>query len=309
MTHSRQWNGNSPLDSEQVKHGPLAIRNLKEDFSERFGVDHIIGESIDDGAGQDGHHKQLTMKDVSSELLQSGSGFVTVHVDDSHIYCIDYEGREILLTPSEFLIRQAILQKIETKSVWSYRHTPYLSGLYSPICVRMANSVKTGFNLIPETDNYYIDASLCPESIDNSISVISKKRENNGLYTTSVTTYSANVFGIPFTCTSHVTVINFKAYRGGDYLSIKMVLAKNNSIQDIFNNNINDVLLEKIIFSKYMGSGIYSDLPNSLNPSLKWYGQLQKDDDIQLLFVLSDSIADNVTYLNIAANMSIARFT
>lgn len=62
MAHTRAWDHSAPLVSEVVKYGPEAIRNFKEDFSERFGVDHIIAESIADGAGQDGHHKQLTMK-------------------------------------------------------------------------------------------------------------------------------------------------------------------------------------------------------------------------------------------------------
>ena len=141
MTHSRQWNGNSPLDSEQVKFGPTAIRNLKEDFSERFSVDHIIGESIDDGAGQDGHHKQLTMKSLGTTFANLSP--LSFHNNSMQLYSFFSEGDLCIFNASGAGSRI-------TKDGYFFNTRKNTYG-------NLAGIIKTGFNGYYEVDTSFYE--------------------------------------------------------------------------------------------------------------------------------------------------------
>jgi len=71
MPHSRDWDNGVPAFGEIFKYGSLRLRQFLENFEERFDVDHVIDSSVDEGADQDGVHKQLTMKAQNQDLINS----------------------------------------------------------------------------------------------------------------------------------------------------------------------------------------------------------------------------------------------
>lgn len=71
-------NYNTPRFSDPFKDIYSHIRDIKERFGERFGLDHYIGSSQDTSlATADGNHKQLTMN--ATTISTTSEDYIIIH--------------------------------------------------------------------------------------------------------------------------------------------------------------------------------------------------------------------------------------
>lgn len=105
MAHENELNLTNPLDIHKAGLGAQNIRDTKEMFHERLAVDHNMDGVIDEGASQDGTHKQVTLKaKTGTPSSISGAGIVysknrTIDsVEYIELCYLDGDGNEVFIT-------------------------------------------------------------------------------------------------------------------------------------------------------------------------------------------------------------------
>jgi len=77
MAHSRTFDKTDPANTDRAGLGAQEIREFKEDFEERFGVDHKIASgTASDVTAYDGYHSKLTMGAIAEPTAASDLGIV-----------------------------------------------------------------------------------------------------------------------------------------------------------------------------------------------------------------------------------------
>ena len=78
------WDKTKPLPSEYINTFYDYLRNLKELFLDRFGLDHNMDGVLDTSlATADGYHNQLTMMDYYEEDEYNNPIYYPWYIDDS----------------------------------------------------------------------------------------------------------------------------------------------------------------------------------------------------------------------------------
>lgn len=165
MPHSRDWDNGVPAFGEIFKYGSLRLRQFLENFEERFGVDHVIDSSVDEGADQDGVHKQLTMKAQNQDLINSFEtgvvGFTSETDYDAEENNIEFniynaEGEKVQIT------RDGSLNSIKYNTVHRIREIDTVSLLAS-----YRRSVPLHYFYISRHDTHDFDEHILFSEISN----------------------------------------------------------------------------------------------------------------------------------------------
>jgi len=87
MTHEWEWNNNDPLDTHKAGLGAAEIQETRSAIFERMNVDHYMDGVLIPSSDQDGKHKKVTLKMLSSDpVIISGAGILYSKLaDNGHV--------------------------------------------------------------------------------------------------------------------------------------------------------------------------------------------------------------------------------
>lgn len=103
MAFSTEWNTAVPADSDPIGQGANEIRKTKAALEERLSVEHVFGESDDDGL-----HKQVTMKGkASAPSIEDGEVkvFAKTDGDEAKFGVIDKDGEHYPTGPGDLMAK------------------------------------------------------------------------------------------------------------------------------------------------------------------------------------------------------------